>query len=100
MPPSLFAPIVEHLGKADLLRGARVAVEKPFGNDLASARDLNARLRKVLDEEQILRVDHFLGKEPVIELEYLRFANLAMAEVWDRKSVVGHPDHDGRGLRR
>jgi len=87
MPPSLFGPIVEHLGAAGLVDQARVAVEKPFGHDLASARELNARLHRVLAEEQILRVDHFLGKEPVIELEYLRFANLALAEIWDRRSV-------------
>lgn len=89
MPPSLFGPIVEHLGGAGLLENARVAVEKPFGHDLASAQELDTRLHKVLREDQILRVDHFLGKEPVIELEYLRFANLALAEVWDRKSVSG-----------
>ncbi|HWR48899.1 MAG TPA: glucose-6-phosphate dehydrogenase [Pseudonocardiaceae bacterium] len=87
MPPSLFGPIVEHLGKAGLVEHARVAVEKPFGHDLDSARELNLRLHTVLREDQILRVDHFLGKEPIIELEYLRFANLALAEVWDRKSV-------------
>ena len=87
MPPSLFAPIVENLGKAGLLERARVAVEKPFGHDLDSARELNARLRTVLDEDQILRVDHFLGKQPVVELEYLRFANQALAELWDRHSV-------------
>ena len=87
VPPSLFAPIVEQLGAAKLLRDGRVAVEKPFGHDLASARELNARLHRLLRESQILRVDHFLGKEPVIELEYLRFANLALAELWDRKSV-------------
>ncbi|MBR7836798.1 glucose-6-phosphate dehydrogenase [Actinospica durhamensis] len=87
MPPSLFGPIVEKLGEHKLLDGARVAVEKPFGHDLDSARDLNTRLRAVLAEEQLLRVDHFLGKSPVIELEYLRFANLALAELWDRKSV-------------
>jgi glucose-6-phosphate 1-dehydrogenase len=87
MPPSLFGPIVEKLGAHKLLDGARVAVEKPFGHDLASARDLNDRLRAILDEEQLLRVDHFLGKSPVIELEYLRFANLALAELWDRHSV-------------
>jgi glucose-6-phosphate 1-dehydrogenase len=78
---------VEHLGKAGLVQDAWVAVEKPFGHDLCSARQLNACLHAVLREEQILRVDHFLGKEPVIELEYLRFANLTLAEVWDRKSV-------------
>jgi glucose-6-phosphate 1-dehydrogenase len=84
---SLFGLIVEQLGAAKLLRDGRVAVEKPFGHDLASARELNARLHRLLRESQILRVDHFLGKEPVIELEYLRFANLALAELWDRKSV-------------
>jgi glucose-6-phosphate 1-dehydrogenase len=83
----LFAPIVENLAKAELLERAHVAIEKPFGHDLASARDLNARLRAVLDEDQILRVDHFLGKQPVEELEYLRFANRALAELWDRDSV-------------
>jgi len=87
MPPSLFAPIVENLAKAGLVDRARVAVEKPFGHDLASARDLNARLRAVLDEDQIMRVDHFLGKRPVVELEYLRFANQALAALWDRHSV-------------
>ncbi|MEZ0364499.1 glucose-6-phosphate dehydrogenase [Mycobacterium sp. pUA109] len=87
MPPSLFAPIVENLGNADLLQHARVAVEKPFGHDLASARELNARLRAVLREDQILRVDHFLGKQPVAELEYLRFANTTLAELWDRRSI-------------
>ena len=87
MPPALFAPIVENLAKADLLERARVAIEKPFGHDLASARELNARLRAVLDEDQILRVDHFLGKQPVEELEYLRFANRALAELWERDSI-------------
>ncbi len=87
MPPALFAPIVENLAKVGLLERARVAVEKPFGHDLASARELNARLRAVLDEDQILRVDHFLGKQPVVELEYLRFANQALAQLWDRHSI-------------
>lgn len=88
MPPSLFAPIVENLGKAGLLDRSRVAVEKPFGHDLASAIELNARLRKMLREDQILRVDHFLGKQPVVELEYLRFANTMLAELWDRRSIA------------
>ena len=87
MPPSLFAPIVENLAKAQLLTGSRVAVEKPFGHDLKSAGELNDRLRAVLDEDQIFRVDHFLGKEPVVELEYLRFGNLALAGLWDRSSI-------------
>jgi glucose-6-phosphate 1-dehydrogenase len=88
MPPSLFAPIVENLGKAGLLERSRVAVEKPFGHDLESACELNARLRAVLVEEQIFRVDHFLGKQPVVEVEYLRFANLALAGLWDRHSIA------------
>ena len=87
MPPFLFAPIVENLGKAGLVEHARVAVEKPFGHDLKSARELNTRLRAVLREDQIMRVDHFLGKRPVVELEYLRFANQALAALWDRHSV-------------
>ena len=87
MPPSLFAPIVENLGKAGLLAGSRVAVEKPFGHDLASARELNERLRALLDEDQIFRVDHFLGKEPVVELEYLRFGNFALVELWHRHVI-------------
>ena len=87
MPPSLFAPIVESLAKAGLLERSRVAVEKPFGHDLTSAVELNARLRAVLHEDQIFRVDHFLGKEPVVELEYLRFGNLALVELWDRQSI-------------
>jgi glucose-6-phosphate 1-dehydrogenase len=87
MPPSLFAPIVENLGKASLLEGSRVAVEKPFGHDLTSARELNERLRALLEEDQIFRVDHFLGKEPVVELEYLRFGNLALVELWHRHVI-------------
>lgn len=87
MPPALFAPIVENLGRAGLLARSRVAVEKPFGHDLASARDLSARLGAVLREDQILRVDHFLGKEPVADIECLRFANTALAELWDRRSI-------------
>jgi glucose-6-phosphate 1-dehydrogenase len=88
MPPALYAPVVEQLGGAHVVERARVALEKPFGHDLASARELNNRLHQVLEEQQILRVDHFLGKEPVIELEYLRFANFAFAELWHRDSVA------------
>ena len=78
---------MEHLGAARPLREGRVAVEKPFGHDLASARELNDRLHRLPRESQILRLDHFVGKEPVNELEYLRFANLALAELWERESV-------------
>jgi glucose-6-phosphate 1-dehydrogenase len=87
MPPALFAPIVENLAREGLVERARVAVEKPFGHDLESACELNERLHAVLAEDQILRVDHFLGKQPVVELECLRFANQALAALWDRQSV-------------
>jgi glucose-6-phosphate 1-dehydrogenase len=87
VPPILFAPIVDQLGAAHLIRDGRVAVEKPFGHDLASARELNASLHQWLREDQILRVDHFLAKEPVIDIAYLRFANVALAELWDRRTV-------------
>jgi glucose-6-phosphate 1-dehydrogenase len=87
VPPSLFAPVVDSLAAVGLLKGARVAVEKPFGHDLASARRLNADLHRHLDEDQILRVDHFLGKEPVLDLQYIRFANEVLEPVWNRDHV-------------
>ncbi|GAA1033718.1 MULTISPECIES: glucose-6-phosphate dehydrogenase [Amycolatopsis] len=88
LPPSLFATVVDHLAAAGLLADCRVALEKPFGSDLASAQELRRRLSEVLDEKQVLLVDHFLGKEPVTEIEYLRFANHVLAELWDRDSVA------------
>jgi glucose-6-phosphate 1-dehydrogenase len=87
VPPSLFSPIVHQLGRAGLTKGARVMIEKPFGHDLETARELQRQLREVLEEEQILRVDHFLGKEPVMDLTYLRFANLILEPVWNRYQV-------------
>ncbi len=87
IPPSLFATVVQGLGKAGLTENAHVVIEKPFGHDLESARELNAELCAVLDEGQILRIDHYLGKEPVMDINYLRFANSILEPVWNREHV-------------
>ena len=88
-PPGLFAPVIVALGHAGLIHDATVMIEKPFGHDLASARVLNEKLHEVVDEEQILRVDHFLGKQPVTDIIHLRFANAVFEPVWNREHVAG-----------
>ena len=87
VPPFLFSPIVHQIGKSGLAPGARVMIEKPFGHDLETARKLQRDLSEVLEDHQILRVDHFLGKEPVMDITYLRFANLILEPVWNREHV-------------
>ncbi len=87
VPPSLFETVVRGLSEAGLTEGSRVIVEKPFGHDLESSRQLQQELRRHLEEEQILRIDHFLGKEPVLDITYLRFANSMLEPIWNRYHV-------------
>ena len=93
-PPVAFAPISRELGRTGLLKEAngawrRLVVEKPFGTDLVSAKALNSELLKILDEHQIYRIDHYLGKETVQNILVLRFANGMFEPIWNRN----HIDH-------
>jgi glucose-6-phosphate 1-dehydrogenase len=88
IPPFLFDDVVEGMASVGMTDRGRVVVEKPFGRDLASAQELNATLHKHLDESQIFRIDHFLGKEPVQNLMVFRFANSMLEPIWNRNHVA------------
>ena len=88
VPPTLFETVIQSLGKSGLAKDARLIVEKPFGRDLASARELDAVARSVFPEDAIFRIDHYLGKEAIMNLLYFRFSNSFLEPLWCRDHVT------------